>query len=254
MSLDPKRIQSILAAPHAYYGSGKIPIRKDTRFHPGATTMLIQNMPPGARLLDVGCGNGGILLELSPYIQEGVGIDNNPDHIRLAEQARRAAGAANLAFLLLDFPGGCGTLAEGSFDVLCSLRGPVGDRPQNLQAALRLLREDGMLFIEEIGERHQPEARSVFGDPADVPSRSPLLGWMENAGAEVRLAAEIFTKWIYPDFYAWFAYQCNIWSWLGKPLPAANDPRLEQFANHFAGKNGEISTTHHVTWLAGIKR
>src|SRR5919199_6316585 len=51
-----------------------------------ATTWLIQQLPPGARVLDVGCGTGvptaQLLVEAG---MEVVGIDSSPAMLRLAE-------------------------------------------------------------------------------------------------------------------------------------------------------------------------
>lgn len=77
---------------------------------------------------------------------------------------------------------------------------------------------------------------------------------MERNGVEIRIVADLFSKWIYPDVYRWFQFQCNIWNWLGEPLPAPDDPRIELFAAQNTTANGEIDTTHHVTWIGGVKR
>ena len=77
---------------------------------------------------------------------------------------------------------------------------------------------------------------------------------MEQNGLSVRLAADIVSKRYYPDIYAWLQFQCAIWSWLGMPLPAADDPRIAWFAELNRSTTGEIETTHHVVWVAGIKR
>jgi hypothetical protein len=76
---------------------------------------------------------------------------------------------------------------------------------------------------------------------------------MEQNGLSVRLAADIVSKRYYLDIYAWLQFQCAIWSWLGMPLPAADDPRIAWFAERNRSTTGEIETTHHVVWVAGVK-
>jgi len=77
---------------------------------------------------------------------------------------------------------------------------------------------------------------------------------MEQNGISVRLAADIISKRYYPDIYAWLQFQCAIWSWLGIRLPEADDPRFAWFAERNRIATGEIETTHHVVWVAGVKK
>jgi len=77
---------------------------------------------------------------------------------------------------------------------------------------------------------------------------------MQRNGVNVRLEANLFTKWIYPDVYAWLEYQCNIWAWLKLALPQPDDPRIGQFAERNTTDTGEIETTHHIVWVAGVKK
>jgi SAM-dependent methyltransferase len=256
MLLDQQRIRAILTAKHSYYGAQDIPIRKDMRWYPGASDLIVKQLSPTMRVLDVGCGNGELLLDISSYVHTGIGIDNDPEHIQLAQAAKHAHGINNVNFLLLDFPDTITQLHPESFDMLVSLRGPVPDTSQNLQAALHLLRPGGLLFCEVIAERHQHEVRGIFGDHSGrngISMADQISLLMEQNGFNVRLASDVFTKWVYPDVYAWLQYQCNIWTWLGIPLPEPDDPRIGMFAEQQTIATGEIETTHHVAWVAGVK-
>ncbi len=77
---------------------------------------------------------------------------------------------------------------------------------------------------------------------------------MEQSGIEVRLAADLISKRYYPDIYAWLEFQSAIWAWAGVPLPAAEDPRIGVFAERNETASGPIETTHHVVWVAGVKK
>jgi len=54
--------------------------------------------------------------------------------------------------------------------------------------------------------------------------------------------------------YAWMEYICNLWTWLGILLPEPDDPRIALFAERNTTTTGEIETTHHVAWVAGVKK
>jgi len=258
MQIDQDRIRAILKAEHSYYGSRDVAIRKDTRWYPSVVNLITQQLSPAMHVLDVGCGDGGILLELSTRFHTGLGIDNDPEHIQMAEEAKRAQGMHNVDFLLLDFPREIAQLQPESFDMMISLRGPVPDTSEGIQAAHHLLRPDGLIFCEEIGELHQQEKSEIFVESPRsnemIPKVDQVRVLMERNGFNVRLAADIFTKWIYPDVYAWLQYQCNIWAWLDIPLPEPDDPRIGLFAERNTTATGEIETTHHVAWVAGVKQ
>jgi SAM-dependent methyltransferase len=259
MPIDQERIRAILEAEHFYYGWHDIPIRRDERWiPPRGENIIAPQLSPTMHILDVGCGNGHFLLDLSTRFHTGLGIDNDPRHIQTAEEAKREAGIQNVDFLLLDYPGEIAQLQPESFDMVVSLRGPVSGTAEGIQAAHHLLRPAGLLYCEEIAELHQKEVMELFGASSHakemVPQVDELEALMEQNGFDVRLAADIFTKWIYPDVYAWLAYICHLWTWLSIPLPEPDDPRIGLFAERNRIETGEIETTHHVAWVAGVKR
>jgi SAM-dependent methyltransferase len=257
MQIDLERVRGILAGRHSYYGSRAVPIRQDTRLYPYYSDLFERLLKPSMHVLDVGCGNGGALLELAATGSSLVGIDNDPEHIRLAEAARCEQGVENIRFLLADFPSCTVQFEPESFDLVFSLRGPLVNSSETLRLGLELLKPGGLVFVQEIGEGHQREACSLFPERCHPPVGSVsqrLSSMLENAGVDVRLVQDVYTKWIYPDVYAWLEFQCNIWSWLGVPLPAADDPRIAQFGERFRTDIGEIEITHHVAEVAGMKK
>jgi SAM-dependent methyltransferase len=257
MQIDPDRIQAILKAEHSYYGKDEIPIRIDDRWMPYWQHIIVPQLSPAMRVLDVGCGKGHFLLELSTHFATGLGIDNDPEHIQMAEEAKREEGVHNVGFLLLDYPGEVGRLEPETFDMVVSLRGPLAENAESIQAARRLLCPDGLLYCEEIAELHQKEKREIFEPDSlkeTVPRVDEVKTLMEQNGFDVRLAADVFTKWFYPDVCAWPQQECDLRAWLGIPFPEADDPRIAQFAERNTTATGEIETTHHVAWVAGVKR
>lgn len=258
MTLDLDRIRAILDAPHTFYGSEQAPVVKDMRLNPGTRDFIGTQLDLTMRVLDIGCGNGETLLIHSHRFQTGIGIDIDPAHIRLAQESQQARGIANVEFLLLDVLTVGERFEQDTFDFVFSQRGPLGFDPVGLQAVLRVLRSDGLLFCELIGDAHHKEARELFeprprwNQVAHTRERARVI--MEQNGINVRLAADIISKRYYPDIYAWLEFQCAIWAWLGMPLPTADDPRLAWFAERNRTSTGAIETTHHVVWVAGVKQ
>jgi len=68
------------------------------------------------RVIDVGCGDGRMALGCAPYASEVVGVDPDPEAIRLARTKGRELGAANATFkvgVAQDLP-----FADEHFDVV----------------------------------------------------------------------------------------------------------------------------------------
>ena len=115
-------------------------------------------LPRGARVLDLGCGKGEILVRLAERCGvRGEGVEANPDFIRDArERAEARAPAAGLAFherSIADFPA-----EPGSCDAaLCvgSTRA-FGAYADALHALARIVRPHGRLLVGQNFWRRHP--------------------------------------------------------------------------------------------------
>lgn len=257
MELDRDRVRAILEADHSYYGTRPAGSRTDDRLAPRAPDFIASQLESDMRVLDLGCGSGATLLENSHRFASGLGIDNDPAHIALAQEASRQGDCDNVEFRLLDFLGDSSELEPESFDFVLSERGPIGYNSHGIQAALGVLRDDGVLFCEMIGDLHHQEVGEVFGHG---PRRNQMIRTLDQArvamernGVSIRIASEIVTHRYYASIYDWLEFQCGIWAWSGGRLPSPDDPRLTLFAERYTTPSGEIETTHHVVWVGGVK-
>jgi len=110
--------------------------------------LLIGMVGPDFRCLDLGCGDGAYVFELSQHCTEVVGVDADYDAIRCASQALDAAGASNVTCLQMPLSG-VPTADLGSFDLVYSM--DVLEhlpRPEELfEVALTRLHPGGRLVI-----------------------------------------------------------------------------------------------------------
>ena len=263
MKLDRDRIQAVIKSDCTLLGIQDIPYHNDARWQLGSPTegsasdFIARYLARTDQILDLGCGRGHILLEISSSFQYGLGIDNDPRQIQRAEDAKREQGIQNIDFLLLDFPAEAGRLQHESFDMLISIRGALYDTDESIQAAYHLLRPDGLLFCEEIGELHTREADEIFGDPPEFTEGVSVLKNYHEAlqrnGFEVRLAADMWGKMIFADIYMWVKYECNF-GWFSGSRPDPDDPRISLYAERNTLPSGEVIMTWHCPWIGCVKK
>jgi SAM-dependent methyltransferase len=256
MELDQQQIRSILGAEHSYY-CAEPEFRDEGWPNPGAPDLIRSLLRQDMHVLDIGCGRGATLLDHCTLFASGVGIDHENVHVALGEAAKVERGVDNVSFVHLDVVDLPRQGWGGRFDLVFSERGPVGYDSRSVQAALSVLRIGGFLFCELIGELHHQEVREIF---EFRPRMNQVIGVadqvrvaMERNGVGVRFAADLVSKRLYPSVYDWLQFQSSIWAWVGKPFPAANDPRFSLFAERNSRASGEIETTHHVVWVGGVK-
>ena len=92
-------------------------ISRNSFFHDEDSRYTRFLVPPGLKILDLGCGTGDLLAELEP--SEGVGLDISPNMIEAAEHKFPAERHPNLTFQVADIedPETLKTL-DGPFDVI----------------------------------------------------------------------------------------------------------------------------------------
>jgi SAM-dependent methyltransferase len=116
---------------------------------------------PSDDVLDVGTGAGERLRDLASSFGEGLGIDLDPEMVRLA----RESPAGNLRF-------GVGSeqleSVPGTFDVIVSRHAPF-----DLQAVAAHLRPGGYFITQQVGERNMACVKAALDQPPGEPPVRP---------------------------------------------------------------------------------
>jgi len=143
---------------------------------------------PGMRVLDIGCGWGGLALYLNRHFGcEVLGVSLAPDQVRFAQERAEAAGVAGkVRFALTDYRD-----VTGTFDRITSVGmiEHVGARhfEEYFGKTHRLLADDGIMLTHTIGRTGRPGrtdtwTRKHIFPGGYIPAMSELIAALENTG------------------------------------------------------------------------
>jgi cyclopropane-fatty-acyl-phospholipid synthase len=124
-------------------------------------------LAPGQRILDIGCGWGGMAITLAKLEQvEVLGITLSTEQLELARQRAEESGVADrVRFELIDYRD-LATREPGSFDRIVSVGmfEHVGARNFDtfFRACANLMTADGVMLIHTIGRFGKPGATDAF--------------------------------------------------------------------------------------------
>ena len=164
------------------------------------------NIPPGTRLLDVGCGAGQLTL---PAARKGIQVTGLDLAANLVHQARTKAAAEGLPIQVDEGDAEALPYPDASFDVVMSLIGAMfAPRPELVASEMcRVCRPGGTIIMGNwTPEGHLGQMFKVIGKhvppPPYVPS--PLL-WGDETTCRQRLGADVrdltITRYMYPLEY-----------------------------------------------------
>jgi cyclopropane-fatty-acyl-phospholipid synthase len=143
---------------------------------------------PGQRVLDIGCGWGGMALTLArDYGADVTGVTLSTEQIKLARERAEAADLVDRArFELTDYRD-----VQGPFDRIVSVGMLEHVGAPNLRAYFetvkRLLTEDGVALIHTIGRMSPPSLTNAFTQKyifpgGYIPATSEVVTAIEDAG------------------------------------------------------------------------
>ncbi|WP_298667451.1 class I SAM-dependent methyltransferase [uncultured Methanofollis sp.] len=117
----------------------------------GGASCDLPAIPPGSRVLELGCGNGKTYIPLSERGVSVVGLDISPAAICLCQRAS-GEGAPLLVADARSLP-----FRDGSFDAVCAFHvaGHLKATGRNAIAGeiVRVLKEEGRLYFRDFSDR-----------------------------------------------------------------------------------------------------
>ena len=146
-------------------------------------------LAPGQRVLDIGCGWGGMALYLNRLANVDVlGITLSEEQLKVARARAAAAGVADrVRFELLDYPA-----VTGQFDRIVSVGMFEHVGPRHFRSffakAKSLLSEDGVMLLHTIGRMGKPSTTDPFTAKYLFPGGyNPSLSEVVAASEKTRL-------------------------------------------------------------------
>jgi SAM-dependent methyltransferase len=136
-------------------------------------------VPPGSRVLELGCGTGELLASLQP--SSGVGIDLSPEMVRIAREGHPAARFPNLEFRVGDAEA---LDLEGTFDyvVLSNLVGELTDVWAAFRSVRKVAHPETRVVITYFNALWEPLLR--LGERVGLKMPQPQQNWLSMADVE----------------------------------------------------------------------
>ncbi len=141
-------------------------------------------LPPDAVVADLGCGPGDLLERLAPWVRGVVGVDREPEMLRVAGE--RLADQDNVTLVSADLE--ALDLPAGSLDLaICMLVLHHIEHPERvLHSAAPALRSQGRLVVVDMVRHDREEYRRTMGHRHLGFSREDLEGLAEGSGLTLR--------------------------------------------------------------------
>jgi SAM-dependent methyltransferase len=159
-------------------------------------------LQPADAVLDIGTGGGERLLSLSDRFGSAIGVDPDPDMVRVAQA--NGAGVSHVRFLQASAES-LAPLGDAAFDVVLTRHAPV-----SLPELDRVTRAGGLFICQGVGSRNMANIRHAFNTGSEIlyeRAHRALLrglvdqGWRLVATGEYDVAYRVLDV---PSLIFWF--------------------------------------------------
>mgnify|MGYP003977396121 FL=1 len=141
--------------------------------NPNFFKLLKKYSDKNLRALDLGCGSGELTLKISPYFKEIIGIDPFKNYLKTAKQEKDTKNIKNVKFQVADakeLP-----FKNNFFDIIYSSRGPLSADIDFMNEGYRVLKDNGLMIEETIGETDKIELKNIFNRGQNYPIKKAKL-------------------------------------------------------------------------------
>jgi ArsR family transcriptional regulator len=152
---------------------------------------LLELVPEGTTVLEIGIGTGGLLAELGRRAAQVIGVDHSPAMLEEARRRLTAVGTAGIELRL----GEMTHLPLPDRSVGCVVANMVLHHAADPQAVLaeirRVLAPSGKLLLADLARHEREAAREQLADQWLGFDEAELAGWLDNTGFRHHLVQRI---------------------------------------------------------------
>jgi ubiquinone/menaquinone biosynthesis C-methylase UbiE len=140
------------------------------------TDVALQLLPPGRRLLDIGCGDGDLLMRAAPRFERVVGLELADTQLTKARKRIGYSGLRNVSLVQANVDTGL-PFQNAQFDAisLVAVLAFVFDPIALLSEASRVLKADGQMIVEVLNLGYAPRRFAVLS--GRLPGYTSCRGW-----------------------------------------------------------------------------
>ena len=133
-------------------------------------------------IIDLGCGDGTLTVEMAKFAKHVTGVDINPDILAMARQRSDRLGLQNVSFLVEDASNL--SLSSESLDVVFFSQSlhHLENPQKGLHEAARILRPGGQVLVMELASHQEEWVLEKLGHKWLGFEKEFLIDCMQNAG------------------------------------------------------------------------
>lgn len=202
-------------------------------------------------VLDLGCGSGELTLRISPYFKKIIGIDPVNQYIATAKKDKRVEEIKNVEFYVAD--GKCLPFDSNSFDLIISSRGPLSSDRQFFKESKRVLKNEGLIIEETIGENDKIELKKIFERGQNYPFSKTKIKHIKEILDEENFELLYFE---YYTFYQNYYSIDNVLKTLSRaPIipdfdPIKDNNKVKKMREELFLEEEIILSSHRLHWVA----
>jgi SAM-dependent methyltransferase len=200
-------------------------------------------------VLDVGTGGGEKFLSLASEFGSGVGIDVDPQMIRVAEQNRSADDVTNVEFRLIEQP--LQGIAPAAFDLVICRHAPIP-----FAEAARVLKSGGKLISQQVGHRNLVALQEAFDEgPEDLdlgPTTDETQTSLRSAGFAITEYEEYDVEFTFLDLES-LIFQLAAVAPPARFDPEAHYENVASIVEATGGSRGLVMNEHRHLYVAEKK-